>query len=196
MFEALTEWVTNALYFSHYGGFEPARGEASHPAIAPYGPHRAGDGGVVIFGLQNAREWVQFCEGVLGRPDLIADARFVDNSARVANRAALTDLIEARFAPMTRGQVEDLLDRVGIANAPLANLADVWNHPQLAARDRWREVQTPAGPIGALRPPATLSDAPALMGDVPAVGDHTETILADLGHDPAEIARLRAIGAI
>jgi crotonobetainyl-CoA:carnitine CoA-transferase CaiB-like acyl-CoA transferase len=196
MFEALTEWVTNALYYSHYGGAEPARGEASHPAIAPYGPHRTGDGGTVIFGLQNNREWKTFCEVALERPDLTQDPRFADNPTRVKHRAALTEIIEARFAGMTLGEAEALLDRAGIANAPLNTMADVWAHPQLAARDRWRTVITPAGPIQALRPPANLSDAPAAMGEVPAVGAHTDAILQDLGFDAAAIARLRASGAV
>jgi crotonobetainyl-CoA:carnitine CoA-transferase CaiB-like acyl-CoA transferase len=196
MFEALTEWVSNALYFAHYGGAEPARQAATHPSVAPYGPHRTGDGGSVIFGLQNSREWARFCEGVLARPDLTLDPRFSDNPRRVANRAELTALIEARFATMTLAEAEDLLDGAGIANAPINVMADVWAHPQLAGRDRWRTVMTPGGPIAALRPPATLSGVDPAMGDVPGVGAHTEAILAGLGYDVSAIARLRATGAI
>ena len=196
MLEALTEWVSNSLYFAHYGGAEPARAEASHPSVAPYGPHRAGDGRMVIFGLQNPREWLRFCEIVMGDTDLAADPRFADNPARVANRPALTALIEARFSPLSLESVVALLDQGEIGNAPMNAMADLWAHPQLAARGRWREVATPAGPIAALLPPATLSDAPAVMGDVPAVGAHTQTILAELGCDDAAIARLRAAGAV
>ncbi len=196
MLEALTEWVSNSLYFAHYGGAEPARGEASHPSVAPYGPHRAGDGRTVIFGLQNPREWVRFCEIVMGAPDLAADPRFADNPARVAHRDDLTALIEARFSTLSLEAVKALLDSADIANAPMNSMADLWAHPQLAARGRWREVVTPGGPVAALLPPATLSDAPALMGDVPGVSAHTQSILASLGHDPAAIARLRAAGAV
>jgi itaconate CoA-transferase len=196
MLEAMTEWVSNSLYFAHYGGVQPSRQDATHPSVAPYGPHRTGDGGSVIFGLQNSREWARFCEGVLARPDLIDDPRFSDNPRRVANRGELTALIEARFAPMTLAEVEALLDGAGIANAPINSMADVWAHPQLAARDRWRTVMTPAGPIAALRPPATLSGAPPVMGDVPAVGAHTQVILTALGYDTAAIDRLRSAGAI
>ena len=196
MLEALTEWVSNALYFAHYGGAEPTRQGATHPSVAPYGPHRTGDGGSVIFGLQNSREWARFCEGVLARPDLTLDPRFSDNPRRVANRPALTALIEARFAAMTLAEVETLLDDAGIANAPINAMADVWAHPQLAARDRWRTVMTPGGPIAALRPPTTLSGVEPMMGDVPAVGAHTEAILDALGYDADAIGRLRAAQAI
>ncbi len=196
MFEAMTEWVSNSLYFAHYGGGQPARGGASHPSVAPYGPHLLGDGGTVIFGLQNAREWKTFCEAVLDRPDLAADPRFSDNPRRVANRDALTAIIEDRFSAMTVAQAEALLDAAGIACAPMNLMADVWAHPQLAARDRWRTVMTPAGPIQALRPPATLSEVEPVMGDVPAVGAHTDAILESLGYDAAAVARLRAAGAI
>jgi crotonobetainyl-CoA:carnitine CoA-transferase CaiB-like acyl-CoA transferase len=196
MFEALTEWMSNALYFTHYGGAEPARGGATHPFVAPYGPHRTGGGGMVIFGLQNPREWKTFCQGVLGEASLAADPRFADNPSRVANRAALTALIEARFAAMTLPEVEALLDRAGIANAPMSSMADLWAHPQLAARDRWRIVMSPGGPIAALRPPATLSSVEPAMGDVPAVGAHTDAILDALGYDAEAIARMRADQAI
>ena len=196
MFEALTEWLSNSLYFSHYGGSEPARGEASHPSVAPYGPHRVGDSGTVIFGLQNPREWARFCERVLGRPELAQDPRFSDNPRRVANRAELTALIESRFASLTVTEVETLLEQAEIGSSPMNAMADVWNHPQLAARDRWREVMTPNGPIAALRPPASLSGVASVMGDVPAVGAHTDTILTGLGYDAATIERLRAAGTI
>ncbi len=196
MFEALTEWLSNSLYFSHYGGCEPARGEASHPSVAPYGPHRVGDGGTVIFGLQNPREWARFCQGVLGKPELTHDPRFSDNPRRVANRAELTELIESRFAGLTVTEVEALLEGAEIGSSPMNAMADVWDHPQLAARDRWREVMTPNGPIAALRPPASLSDVAPVMGDVPAVGAHTEAILTGLGYDQDAIQRLRTGGAI
>jgi itaconate CoA-transferase len=196
MFEALTEWVSNALYFAHYGGEEPTRQDATHPSVAPYGPHRTGDGGSVIFGLQNSREWARFCEGVLARPDLIDDPRFSNNPRRVANRPELTALIEARFVVLTLAEAEALLDSAGIANAPINRMADVWAHPQLAARDRWRTVMTPGGPIDALRPPTTLSGTEPVMGDVPAVGAHTDAILAELGYDEAAVGRLRSTAAI
>ena len=132
----------------------------------------------------------------LHRPDLIADPSFADNPARVMHRGALTALIEARFASLTLPEAEALLDSAGIANAPISAMADVWSHPQLAARDRWRTVMSPGGPIAALRPPATLSGVDPVMGDIPAVGAHTDAILVSMGYGDEAIGHLHSTGAV
>jgi len=181
MLEALTEWMSYPLNFSHYGGKPPVRSGLTHPTIAPYGQYRAGDGKGVIFGLQNDREWADFCHAVLQCPDMADDPRFADNLRRVQNRAELDAILQERFAPLTREQLLQRLDEGGIANAPLAEPDDVWAHPQFQARQRWREVATPEGPIRALLPPATLSCTEAVMGAVPALGEHTDAILKELG---------------
>lgn len=181
MLEALTEWMSYPLNAARYGGAPPERNGVAHPAIAPYGQYQAGDGKDIIFGLQNDREWVRFCAGVLQDPAIAQDERFSTNVLRVANRQALDALIAACFAPLTREEVLRRLDETGIANSALNSMHDVWNHPQFAARQRWRDVTTPAGPIRALLPPATLSGVDAAMGDVPALGQHTQAILAELG---------------
>ena len=181
MLEALTEWMTYPLNFAHYGGAAPARNGVAHPAIAPYGQYSAGDGKSVIFGLQNDREWQRFCIDVLEMPEIGEDPRFVSNLKRVENRQALDTLITQRFAGLTREEVLARLDKGGIANSPLNTMHDVWNHPQFHARDRWREVTTPEGTIHALLPPATLSGMEAAMGAVPSVGQHTQSILRELG---------------
>lgn len=181
MLEALTEWMSYPLNVAHYGGSPPARNGVAHPAIAPYGQYQAGDGKDIIFGLQNDREWVRFCADVLQDPALALDARFSSNVLRVANRQALDALIAECFAPLTREEVLRRLDEGGIANSALNSMHEVWEHPQFAARARWRDVATPAGPIRALLPPATLSGTEAAMGEVPALGQHTEAILAELG---------------
>jgi itaconate CoA-transferase len=196
MLEAMAEWMSQPLYFGHYGGAPPTRNGATHPTIAPYGPHRAGDGQEVLFGLQNEREWKTFCAEVLDRPELAEDPRFRTNSARVERRAELTRAIEERFARLSADEVVVLLERAGIANGRLNGVGEVWAHPQLRARGRWRTVGTSAGPIEALLPPANLRGLEAVMGDVPALGEHTTQVLRWLGYGDHDVAALRAQGAI
>jgi len=196
MLEALGEWMMQPVYLGHYGGKPPQRQGATHPIIAPYGPHRAGDGKEVIFGLQNEREWQTFCEKVLGKPEVAADERFNSNAKRVAARAELTVLIEMEFAALTADQAVERLDAAGIANGRLSDMDGVWNHEQLRARGRWVPVNTEKGRIEALLPPANVSGVEPVMGDVPALGQHTEAVLAELGYGAAAIAELHAAGAI
>jgi itaconate CoA-transferase len=194
MLDALAEWMTYPMYRHAYAGQTVPRQPTSHPLLCPYGAHRAGDG-QVIFGIQNEREWVVFCDKVLGLPGLAADPRYANVAARVANRAELTALIEDFFATMTSLEAVALLERAGIANGRLNEAKDVWDHPQLAARDRWREVGTPHGPVRALLPPFTFSDHEAAIGPVPALGQHTDAVLRELGYADAAIAAMRASGA-
>src|SRR3984885_15117526 len=167
MLDALAEWMTYPMYSHAYAGQTVPRQPTSHPILCPYGAHRTKDG-QVIFGIQNEREWVVFCEKVLGRPNLATDPRFAKVAARVANRAELTALIEDFFSTMTAIEAASLLERAGIANGRLNAAKDVWEHPQLAARDRWRDVVTPNGTVRALLPPFTLTDHEAAIGPVPA----------------------------
>jgi len=196
MLEALAEWMSQPLFYGHYGRKPPRRCGASHATVAPYGPHRAGDGREVIFGLQNDREWAAFCKEVLRRPELERDLRFVTNADRVANRPALTAIVEQAFAPMGAEEVVALLDRVGIANGRVNDVDGVFAHPQLAARKRWREVRTSGGPMRALLPPANLRGVDPVMGEVPSLGQHTDSALATLGYGPGDIQAMRAQGAI
>lgn len=195
MLEALAEWIHYPMYRAAYGNLPWVREAASNPLVAPYGAHRTADG-QVIFGLQNDREWATFARDVLRRPELADDPRFAANKSRVANRPELTALIEAQFTTMSSQDVIAALDRAGIANGRLNEPMDVWNHPQLAARNRWREVNTPGGPIRALLPPFTFGDFEAVMGDVPALGEHTDAVLHELGYTDAAIADLRGAGAL
>ncbi len=181
MLEALAEWMSYPLNFANYGGTAPARSGLTHPSIAPYGQYTAGDGQSLIFGLQNDREWHSFCIHVLQQPALAQDARFATNLQRVAHRKELDAVIASVLAHLSREQAMQRLDAGGIANAPLNDMHAVWNHPQLKARQRWREVATPAGSIQALLPPATLSDAEAVMGAVPALGEHTQALWEEFG---------------
>lgn len=196
MFESLVEWMGHPLYYGGFGGCALARTGAWHATIAPYGPFAAGDDGTVILGLQNEREWKDFCYKVLQRPELASDPRFATNSRRVENSEVLNGMIREAFGALSREQVIERLDEARIANARMNEIGEVWKHPQLAARERWREVETPAGRIPALLPPATFSDFEACMGPVPALGEHSAAILAELGYSPAEIARLRDAAAV
>jgi crotonobetainyl-CoA:carnitine CoA-transferase CaiB-like acyl-CoA transferase len=196
LLEALGEWMGQPAYYTDYGGSQPERTGAEHATIAPYGPYPTAGGQQVVLGIQNEREWLAFCAQVLADPAVATDPRFATNTARVANRGALNALIAGRLAGLDAGQAVALLDAAGIANARLNSVADFLAHPSLAGRDRWRTVPTPGGPVRALLPPATLGGFEPRMGPVPAVGEHTGAILAELGRPAAEIARLRAAGVI
>ena len=182
--------------FTGYGGTAPPRTGSAHATIHPYGPFPAGDGKTVFFGIQNEREWANFCAIVLEQSQLAADPRFDSNSHRVANRRALTDIIVSVFAKLTAGQVVERLDNAQIANARLNTMQEFWDHPQLQARDRWREVDSPQGTIKALVPPVTMQGVETRMDPIPAVGQHTRAILQELGFNDGFIARLQQDRAI
>jgi crotonobetainyl-CoA:carnitine CoA-transferase CaiB-like acyl-CoA transferase len=178
LLDALGEWMTQPYLYTVYGGQEPRRTGARHASISPYGPYQA-RGGEVFIGLQNEREWAVLCERVLSRPDLVTDERFVTNPDRVKHDDELTAIIEDVLASMTPDEVVARLDAAGIASARLRTPAEFAAHPQLAARDRWREADTPGGPVRALLPPVTVPGREPAMGAVPALGQHTEAVLAE-----------------
>ena len=196
MFEAMVEWMSHPLYYTHFSGKAPRRAGPDHATIVPYGRFRAGDGKHVMFGIQNEREWAAFCKGVLAQPDLAQDARYDNNTKRTAARAEVVALIERAFADMTADQVVERLDEAGIANARLNSPDEVWEHPQLRARERWREVASPAGPLPAVLPPASFEGVDVRMDPIPRIGEHTDRILAELGYGSPDIARLREGGAV
>jgi itaconate CoA-transferase len=196
LFDALTEWMGQPAYFTAYSGAPPPRSSANHASIAPYGPFHAGDGGWVYLGIQNAREWTRFCADVLRRPELIDDERFTTNSARVQNRPALHAAIESAFAALTTAQVVERLESARIAWARMNSVGEFLDHAQLAGRDSWREIESPAGPIRATIPPVRMDGVEPAMGAVPALGQHTDSILEELGVAPETIAAWRSEGAI
>src|SRR5688572_18515573 len=181
MFDALAEWMGYPAYFTQYGGAAPSRSGARHASIAPYGPYAAGDGQTVYLGLQNEREWARFCDEVLRQPGLSSDSRFATNSARVANREALDQVITQAFVNLPAADVVARLDAAGIANARMNTVGGFLDHPQLAARDRWRDVASPVGPLHALVPPINLEGTDPVMGPIPALGEHTDAILQEIG---------------
>lgn len=180
LFDSMVEWMGFPLYYAGYGGTPPARTGTHHAAIAPYGTFAAGDGSEVVLAVQNEREWERFCARVLGRPELAADGRFDTGAHRVANRPALHAEIDRVFAGLTGDQVTERLAGARIAHSRRRTLAEVLEHPQLAARDRWTSVDSPVGPLRAVLPPFTFAGRTARMGPVPALGEHTERILHDL----------------
>ncbi len=192
MLEAMAEWMGFPMNYAMDGAPPPPRAGAAHATIFPYGPFRAGDGRQVMFGLQNEREWAAFCQIVLLMPELATDPRFDANTRRSAARDALRAIIEQQFAALDADAVVARLDAAGIGNARVRDMAELWAHPQLAARDRWREVDSQAGPLRALLPPSGGDR----MAPIPALGANTEAILAEIGLSGAEIAELRAAQAI
>jgi itaconate CoA-transferase len=178
LLDALGELMMQPAYFSRYGGEPPRRTGARHPSISPYGPFQVSDG-AVFFGIQNEREWLVLCRDVLGRGGLAADPRFATNPDRVAHHDELTAIIESSFTGRTADEVSEALEAAGIANARLRAPGDLAEHPQLLARERWRAVGTPGGAVDALLPPVEMSGVEPVMGPVPALGEHTESIRAE-----------------
>jgi itaconate CoA-transferase len=196
LFEALAEWMGFPAYYAMYGGKEPPRTGASHAAIAPYGPFECGDGKVIFLGIQNEREWERFCEVVLEQPALAEDERFASNSERVENRDDLYQDIEAILQKFSSSEAIERLEEAKIANARMRTVRGLLEHPQLEARDRWREVGSPVGSLRALLPPAIIDTIEPLMAPIPSVSEHTEKILAELGYDDDTVATLRQAAAI
>jgi itaconate CoA-transferase len=196
MLESMVEWMSYPLYYAFDGAMPPPRAGAANATIYPYGPFPAGDGKTVMLGLQNEREWAVFCDKVLRRPELAADERFSSNSRRTEQREALRAIIVESFAALSAEQVIERLDDAQIANAHMNDMHDVWQHPQLKARGRWTDVPTPAGPVPALLPPGATDAYTPRMDAVPALGEHTQAILAELGYSPNDIAAMQSSGAV
>jgi len=196
LLETMVEWMSYPFYYAYAGAAPPPRTGAAHATIYPYGPFVAGDGKIVMLGLQNEREWAVFCDEVLRDAALATDSRFASNSRRTFAREELREIIVDAFASLTAAEVVARLDAAGIANARMNDMHEVWNHAQLAARERWTEVGSPAGPIPALIPPAMPHDVTPRMDPIPALGEHTDAILRELGYDDSAIERLRTEGAI
>jgi itaconate CoA-transferase len=196
MLESMAEWMSFPLYYAFNGAPAPPRAGAAHATIYPYGPFQAGDGQWVMLGLQNEREWQVFCAKVLHQPALASDERFSSNARRVAARDALAAVIQVVFSTLTSEQLIERLDGAQIANAHVNDMHAVWAHPQLKARGRWASVGSPAGAIPALKPPALPESFDARMDPIPALGQHTDALLAELGFDADTVARFRRSGVV
>ena len=196
MLESLVEWMGFPLYYAFEDAAPPQRTGASHATIYPYGPFPTGDGGTVMIGLQNEREWLMFCDKVLMRPQLSTDERFSANFKRSDNRQALRAIIVEVFAQLDASTVIDRLDAAQIANAEVNDMSGVWEHPQLQARRRWTNVGSPVGTLPTLLPPATSNAFAPRMDAVPGLGEHSNSLLEELGFDAVQIQHLSKTGVI
>lgn len=196
MLESLSEWMSFPMYYAYKGAKPPPRNGASHATIYPYGPFKAGDGKTVMLGLQNEREWAQFCESVLENPALAQDERFDRNFKRNERRTELLEIIDACFSKLTSDELIARLEKAQIANAHLNDMEGLWKHEQLRARNRWAQVDTPNGSIAALLPPGLNDSYEYRMDAIPAVGEHSNSILKELGLAEADIISMRSSGAI
>jgi itaconate CoA-transferase len=190
MLEAMVEWMGFPLYYALDGASPPARNAASHSTIYPYGPFETKDG-VVLFGLQNDREWADFASTVLERPELAKDKRFSGSDGRMKEKPFLAPIIASTLKALSTTDATARLDRAGIANGRVNELKAVWEHAQLKARQRWAEVQTPAGGMPALLPTGIDSFSPR-MDAVPALGEHTEAVLREFGMADSEIRAMKS----
>jgi itaconate CoA-transferase len=196
MFEALAEWMGFPAYFTGYGGSAPPRSGASHATIVPYGPFRAGDGATVFLSVQNEREFARFCAEVLRDPALASDPRFSSGPARQQNRAAMHAQIERVFSGLDSDEVLRRLEKAEVANARLNTMEEFWRHPQLQARSRWRTVHSAAGDLAMLKPPLNIDGMEPRMDPIPGVGEHTRSVLTELGYSADQISHFAAQGAV
>ena len=196
LFDSMAEWMSQPAYYTFYGGSAPPRTGANHAQIAPYGPALSGDHKVVYLGLQNEREWKKFCEGVLQNPKLSLDHRFDSNAKRVQNRQQLDLVMQDVFQRLTAAEIIARLEAAQIANASLNTVQEFVEHPQLKARKRWGTVNSPVGSLQALLPPVKMENVEPVLNEVPAVGQHTDAILAELGFNSETIAAWRQAGVI
>ncbi len=196
MLESMVEWMSFPLYYAYEGAEAPVRAGASHATIYPYGPFPAGDGKIVMLGLQNEREWAVFCDKVLEQPELKTDPRFSSGPRRSTARKALYEIIVAALSHLTAEEIVKRLDDAQIGNARMNDMREVWEHAQLRARQRWMDVDSPAGKIKAMLPPGVPDSFEPRMDPIPAIGQHTDAILGELGYDHAAIAGLRTSGVI
>lgn len=195
LFDALAEWVSPFAYGYLYTGRQPERAGMRHNIIVPYGPYKCADGYVNI-AIQNEAQWVRFCAQVLGMPELARDPDYATIELRVRNRGRLEPLIEKVLSQWPVAEVARRLEAADVPYGLVRDLAGFVEHPQLAARDRWVEVESPVGPVRQYLPPFDFADAEVRLGRIPAVGEHTEEVLRELGFDPETIERLRKEGVV
>ncbi|WOC13945.1 CaiB/BaiF CoA transferase family protein [Gordonia sp. MP11Mi] len=195
MFDATAEWIGHPMYVQMHTGRQVARHGLGHASIVPYDSYPTTDGRLLI-GVQNDRGWQSLMADVFGRPDVADDPRFASNTDRVTHRAECDIAVAAETARFAGADLAARLNAAGVPSAEVNDIAGLVNHPQLSERDRWRTVQTPVGPVQGLLPPMGFADVELPMGDVPALGAHSRSLLAELGYDAAESERLVSDGVV
>jgi crotonobetainyl-CoA:carnitine CoA-transferase CaiB-like acyl-CoA transferase len=196
MFDALTEWMGHPVQYTLHTGTNPPRTGLGHPIIVPYGAYPVSDGQEIIIGIQNDRQWARLAADVLERPELATDEDFATNQARTRNRERVDAAVAEQTAKLTAADAETRLEEAGIPNARVNDVTDFLDHPQLSARNRWREIGSPVGSLPSPLPPASFAGMEPRMDPVPALGEQTEPILRFLGYDDQRITALRADGAM
>jgi itaconate CoA-transferase len=195
MFDTMVEFMGYPLTFTRHTGSDQEPVGLGSPAVVPYGSYRTGDGHTAVLGTTNDAEWKRLC-AMIDRPDLAAMPEYARNADRVQHRAELDAAVGSWCGTRTLAEVQDAADAAGIGNARYNLPSDVIAHPHLAARDRWQQVDTPAGPITAALPPPVFGASVPAMGAVPGLGEHTRGVLAELEYDAAAVAALAAAGVI
>jgi itaconate CoA-transferase len=196
MFDVVAEWMSYSLYYSRFAGVDPEPLGIGTQAIVPYSAYPTSDGRQVVLGVQNEREWQRLCREVIGRPDLAEDKSLEGNGRRLKHREQIDRACAAAFGAMTLTEAQRRLDAARIANGVVRTVAEVVTHPQLIERGRYTTVETPAGPVPAIYPPPIVDGWSPAMREVPALGQHTESLLAEAGYSPQEIASLRSAAVI
>jgi crotonobetainyl-CoA:carnitine CoA-transferase CaiB-like acyl-CoA transferase len=191
MLDSLAEWMSHPMYYTHYRGYPPPRTNLTQTLMAPYGAFPTADGIDVMIGIQNDRGWRQLATEILNRPELVGDPAYATNMARVNNRDQVNGTVAEVTGRLSVDELTQRLDRAGIPYGRINTPAELSEHAQLSARDRWRSIETPGGAVDALLPPITFSDVEANMGGIPALGEHTGSILSEAGWSADEIAGLR-----
>jgi crotonobetainyl-CoA:carnitine CoA-transferase CaiB-like acyl-CoA transferase len=189
LLDCLSEWMMAPTYHQLYADAQLPRAGAKHNMMVPYGVYPVGSGGHVNFAVQTEAQWRAFCTVALEEPALAEDVRFARNEDRVRNRRELEHLIEQHFASMNADEATALLEKAGIPYADVRDLRGLAEHPQLAARRRWFEIDSPNGPVRALRAPFNLHRAPERRSAVPGLGEHTDAVRR-------ELAELAATGSL
>ncbi|CAN5721635.1 CaiB/BaiF CoA-transferase family protein [soil metagenome] len=196
LFDALSEFMGYPAYYTLYGGEPPDRAGVRHATVVPYGAYRCGDGQQVLLAVQTEAQWAAFCTVVCEKPEWIGDSRFATTPSRRQNRDILEPAIERAFAAFSRDEVTRRLELADVPYGDLNEISQFLEHPQLRERNRWRQIDSPHGPLQAILPPITFEKTELVMGAIPAVGEHTDQVLTELGFRTSEIAGFRASGVV